>query len=67
VIVYGSRHPISKRTGDIAVGRSEKGDKQVEFTSLGARRWRSGHWEPGGVRDWTVYWICWLNIFTAKC
>jgi len=42
VIVYGSRHPISKRNGDIGVGRSEKGDKQVECTSLGTGRWSRG-------------------------
>jgi len=58
---------MSKRTGGIEVAktRKEKGTRGVP--ALVARRWRrSGHWEPDGVRDWTVYWICWLNIFTTK-
>jgi len=44
--VYGSRHPMSKRTGDIGGRRSEKGEKQVECTSPGDREMepRSGTW-----------------------
>ena len=41
--VYGSRHPMSKRTGDIGMA---KRDKQAECTSLGGREMelRSGTW-----------------------
>jgi len=52
VKVYGSRHPMSKRTGDTGGWRrSEKGDKQVGCTSLGGREMEEvRQLEPGGIR-----------------
>jgi hypothetical protein len=46
VKVYGSRQPMSKRTGDIGMARSAKRDKQGQCTSLGGRvtESRSGTW-----------------------
>ena len=37
VKVYGSRHRMSKRTGDIGVAKIRKGRKQVQCTILGGR------------------------------
>jgi len=52
VKVYGSWHPMSKRTGNIGVAKSKKGEKQVEWTSLGGREMEEiRHLGPGGIRD----------------
>jgi len=53
VKVYGSRHPMSKRIGDIGMAKMRRGKKEVECTSLG----RQGdgvevrRLESGGIRD----------------
>jgi len=46
VKVYGSRHPISKRTGDIRVAKIRKWIKTRQCTSLGGREMkpRTGTW-----------------------
>jgi len=52
VKVHGSRHPISKRTGTFGWRRSEKGEKQVQCTSLGGGEMEGvRHMEPGGIWD----------------
>ena len=53
--------------GTLGWRRSEEGDKQVECTSLGGREMEDvRHLEPCGIRNWTVYGICSLNIFSTK-
>jgi len=39
VKVYGSRHPMSKRTGDIGMAKIRKWRKTI---GVGAGRWRRG-------------------------
>ena len=52
VKVYGSWHPTSKRTWDTGGQKSEKGEKQVECSSLGGREMEEvRHLEPGSIRD----------------
>ena len=43
VKVYGSRHPISKRTGDIGVAKIRKGTK----TNRVHQSWGAGRWSRG--------------------
>ena len=66
--VYGSRHPMSNRTGDIGVAKIGKGRKTSRVSQLwGQRDEDEGrHLEPGGIWDYTVYGICSLNIFTTE-
>jgi len=59
--------PRQREFGTLGWRRSEKGDKQVQCTSLGGREMEEvRNLEPGGIRDWTVYGSCLLNIFTAE-
>jgi len=53
VKVYGSRHPMSNRTGDIGVAKIGKGRKTSRVSQLwGQRDEDEGrHLEPGGIRD----------------
>ena len=66
--VYGSRHPMLKRSGDVGVAKIRKGRK----TSRVHQPWgledgaEVRHLEPGGIRDQTVRGICSLNIFTTE-
>jgi len=44
--------PCQRELGTLGWRRSEKGEKQVECTSLGGRELEEvRHLEPGGVRD----------------
>ena len=50
---------MSERTGGIEVAKTrrkkkKKGVRQPWGQGDGGG---TGHWEPGGVRDWTVYWV----------
>jgi len=53
VKVYGSRHLISKRTGDIGVAKIRKGRKTSRVSQLWGQRdgGEGRHLEPGGIRD----------------
>jgi len=52
VKVYGSRHPVLKRTGDIAVAKIRK-RRKVECPSLGGQRdgGEGRNLEPGNIKD----------------
>ena len=50
----GSRHPMSKRTGDILVAKIRKGKKQGVCTSFVGRDLEAvRHLQPAGMRDWS--------------
>jgi len=53
VKVCGSRHPMSKRTGDIEVAKIRKGRKTGRVRQPWGQRDGAEfrHWEPGGFRD----------------
>jgi len=52
VTVYGSRHPMSKRTGDIWVGNIRKGRKTRGVHQPGGGEMEEVRYlEPGGIRN----------------
>jgi len=52
-MVAGSRHLVSKRTGDIGVAKIRKGRKTSRVSQLWGQRdgGEGRHLEPGGIRD----------------